>query len=662
MFTIDGIVSGFDTTAIIEGLLGFQQNQINKFNARKAEITTKQSAFKGIEAQLLTLRGSLGRLNRIQSSVFDVQNATSSSEDNILAAASSGASNGVYNLTVESLAAAHQIGSQGFASSSSPIATGDISFQVGDRAASTITISESNNTLTGFVNAINEQVDDVTAGIVFDQGSDSYRILLTSKFTGESNEIVITSDLDPRTGPVPDFSGDPVQAAADAVVVLGSGPGAIRAQYSSNQVEDLIENVTLNLKIADPNKTVTISISQDTSAAQDAIETFVDDFNAIMEFIDNQTRFVPETNQASPLLGNRSVNDIQNRLRQFVIDTVPGLDGANRLASIGIDINTQGRLTVDSAQLGKALNGELEGVNPDEIRNLFGLNGTSNNAGIQFLTGGPRTLDSTTPYEVDITQAAEQATIKANSALNATTKITAANNEFQITVDGIVSETLTLEEGTYTPEELAALFETAINNSSELGAHNVEVSLNASGVILVTTESYGSAAKLSSVSGSAAGALGFLGTESGTGKDVAGSFVVNGVAESATGSGRVLVGDSDNDNTADLQVRVTLTPEQIVSGSEGEISVTRGVSGRLDQYLNDILDSETGTLKTINDEFETRISSIDESIKRVQEITETKRAYLIAEFTALESIINELQTTGNFLQTQFASLASTSRR
>ena len=46
-FSIDGIVSGFDTSGIIDSLLGFQQKQIDTYNSRKAEVTTKQSSFKG---------------------------------------------------------------------------------------------------------------------------------------------------------------------------------------------------------------------------------------------------------------------------------------------------------------------------------------------------------------------------------------------------------------------------------------------------------------------------------------------------------------------------------------------------------------------------------------------------------------------------------------
>ena len=123
-----------------------------------------------------------------------------------------------------------------------------------------------------------------------------------------------------------------------------------------------------------------------------------------------------------------------------------------------------------------------------------------------------------------------------------------------------------------------------------------------------------------------------------------------------------MIGNPDNEFTGDLQLRVTLTTDQLVAGAEGEVQVTRGVSGLLDKYIGGILDGETGLLKNVSDDFEARIASIDQSIKRVEDITASKRDYLIAEFTALESIINELQTTGSFLSSQLGAIAANNNK
>lgn len=654
MFSIDGLVSGFDTTSIINGLLQFQQTQVDLLNSRKSEITTRQSAFNGIEAQLLNLRSALGKLNRV-SSVFDSRLATSSNEDTISAIAGSDAAGGVYSITVNALAQAEQLGSQGFESENAELATGEITLRVGSRPPTTIQLDSSNNTVADFVSSVNAQSDDIAASIVFDQSNDSFRVLLTSSITGEENAISIDSDL--GAGAALDFSGEPVQNAQNASITLGSGPGAIEAEYADNQIDELISGVTLNLASVSTDPVI-ITVSDDNEAAVEAIEDFVEAFNGVVDFIDNQTQFDPETDFASPLAGNRNVNLIRDRLLNSVIENVDGLDtGLSRLADIGIDVNTTGRLELDTTQLNDALAGRIEGVAPSDIRNLFGLNGTSSSQGIEFLLGSDLTSASGEPFQVEIIQAAEQASVSSSNELLSTVVIDGDNNEFSISVDGVDSEVLTLAQGEYTPEELAAEVQSVINNSSELGSRGVTVS--ADGLeLVITTESYGLSSTISNITGSAAESLGFSGTEEDAGQDVAGTFIVNGQSETAVGNGRLLVGNADNENTADLQLLVSLTGDQVGSGLVSDVQITRGITSQLDSFLGDILDPETGTLKTINDDFDEQIESLDKSIERVQEQTDSRRDFLIAEFAALERVLSELQNTGNLLSSQLQSLGS----
>ena len=656
MFSIDGLVSGFDTTSIIEGILQFQQVQLDNFNTRKAEIATRQAAFGGIEGQLLSLRSALGKLNRT-SSVFDATTATSSNTDILNATADSSASGGTFTLTVNSLAKAQQVASQGYSSDSAEIGTGEFSLRVGSNEVTTIQIDETNNTLDGLVNAINDQSDDVSASIIFDQGADAYRVLLASNETGESNTISITSDLSGGDAPVFDFD-EPVQAATNASVTLGSGAGAITAEYSTNQIEGLISGVTIDLVSADAGQSVTVTVDADTQAVKDAVSEFVDAYNGLIDFIDSQTAFDAETNAASPLLGNRNVTRIKNNLLNAVIENVQGLDsGISRLADIGVDINTDGKLELDSQKLDDALSGNIEGLDPSELRNLFGLNGTSTNSGIQFLAGSDNTLATGEAFQVDIEQAAEQATITATNTLSESTVIDESNNEFTIAFSEDTETTFTIPTGTYSREELAATLESVINNSSADGAVEVNVSLEGD-ALAITTEAYGSTAQISRSSGTAAAVLGFDGTENDTGVDVAGRFIVNGVVETAVGRGRVLTSEEDNEFTADVQVVVSLSPEQVSSDVEGDLTVTRGVTSQLDLILSEALDPVNGTLKTINDEFDSQIESIDESIDRVNEIVESRREALIAEFAALETTLANLQNTGNIIASQFANLSS----
>ncbi len=132
------------------------------------------------------------------------------------------------------------------------------------------------------------------------------------------------------------------------------------------------------------------------------------------------------------------------------------------------------------------------------------------------------------------------------------------------------------------------------------------------------------------------------------------------MTEPATGSGQLLIGNADNENTADLQVRVTLSAGQITAGSEAQLTVTQGLAAGLDTILNEFLDPVSGTLTTIDDTYNDQIESLQDSIDRQQAIFDQQQENLIQEFIALESALAELQNTSQFLGSQLQSLSLSS--
>lgn len=196
MLSIDGLVTGIDTEAIIEGLLQIQQNQIDILESRKADVVTQQTAFRGVEAQLTSLRTQAGRLSNLQNNVFEQRSVSVSHEDAIIATATRDAAIGTYQVSINQLAAAHQVASQGFTDDNAAVTEGTFTIRVGDRPEVTITVDSSNNTLQGFVDAINAADAGVSATIIRD-GSGSatpYRILLSSQHSGAENEISVTNN------------------------------------------------------------------------------------------------------------------------------------------------------------------------------------------------------------------------------------------------------------------------------------------------------------------------------------------------------------------------------------------------------------------------------------------------------------------------------------
>lgn len=649
---LSGLVSGIDTDPIIEQLNRFNQARLDTLETRQQEAVDKQTIFKTVEARVLTLQSSFSSLAKVRNGAFDARTATSSDEDIVTVAANATATEGVHQLTINQLAKANIEGSQGFASETSEVQTGTLTISAGG-SAETITIDSNNNTLEALASEINAADVGIQATIINDgSDTDPFRLLLRAENSGSDNAISITNNLTGGSGTQPTFSE--VQAEQDAQVQIGSGAGAITVNSATNLVTGLIPGVTLDLQSENSAKEVTITIENDTAGIQSTIEGFVEEFNALVGYINEQTRFDPETLVSGPLAGDRRLLSLQQTITTSILSTSSNLPSSiNRLSAFGISITQTGRLTIDSTEFSNFLNGDF-----DDVRKAFALNGESNNVGVRFVFGSDDTQESGgSPYQVDITQAAEQATATATTGLvSDSIVIDSSNNSLTLAVSGLGSESITLTEGTYTKSQLATELQTRLRADTNVGRFEVSVAVNGSDQLVLTTGNYGSSASVSSVSGSAASTLGFNGTETGTGLNVEGSFIVGGTTETATGSGQVLRGDGDNANTADIRLVVDLTASQIGSSVDAEISVTRGIASRLEIDFQQLVDSTSGRLKSINDAFSEEVSDIADQIIEEQEALDDNTAALLRQFAALEDAIGRSQANGGLITNSLAPL------
>jgi len=660
---IGGLVSGIDTDTIIDGLMQIQQKQLDLYNSRKTTAETKKTAYQSLQTQLLSLRTTATTLSSPTNNPFDSRVVTVSDSSAVVATAASKSQTGTYQIKVNTLASAHTVGSQSFSNPDSAITHGTFKIHSGSQAEAEITVDSSNDTLSGLADSINFANVGVSASIVQD-GNNSYRLLLTASKTGEINSISVSNDLAASDGnaiqPTFDFD-NPVQAAQDASVTLGSGGGALTVTNSSNTVTNLITGVTLNLLTADPGKTLSISVGVDTEKADKAVNDYVTAYNAFLDFVDEITKYDADSDTGAALQGEYSALSVRNQVQQAVQGIIPNVSAlANRLSAIGVTTSDSGRLTVNDAQLQEIISGSKSGVGSADLRKLFSLDGTTSTGGISFVYAGAKTNDSTTPYQVNVTQAAERAGVSGATALADSTTIDETNNLLKVNLDG-VEATVTLSSGTYTRDELANAVETAINNNSAFSARSVSIGVNSSQKLTVTSDSYGDSSRVTFYDSPAVSALGFNGGESDVGVDVAGEFIVNGKVEKATGAGRVLTGAEGNTNTDGLQVRVTLSTSQISSGVEGTVTVSRGIASRMNAAIDRMLNSQTGMLVQIDNRMNEQIESIQKQIDQTQAIFDQQKDSLTSRFTAMETALQKLQSTSSLLGSQLASISNISK-
>ena len=189
--------------------------------------------------------------------------------------------------------------------------------------------------------------------------------------------------------------------------------------------------------------------------------------------------------------------------------------------------------------------------------------------------------------------------------------------------------------------------------NSALSSQTVSVQFR-SGRLEISTPGYGSNQTLTLNGGNAYSNLGFSGSETGTGRDVAGTIG----GEAATGLGQILTGADGNLNTEGLQLLISLTPAQLGTGSEGSITFTRGLGTIVDNSLEYLTDPTTGTITYAQNAINSQIDDLASQITKQQSLMDEKAASLYAEFNELEATLQGLKTQGDYLSSQLAGLSN----
>ncbi|MFB3785911.1 MAG: flagellar filament capping protein FliD [bacterium] len=114
-FAIEGLISGFDTTELINAILDAQvRGPVTQIQSRVEQETTKLTALQSVNANLLGLTISAQSLT--STSLFQGKQISSSNTSVVTATASNGAPTGGFNIRVDNLAQADQISSDIFTS------------------------------------------------------------------------------------------------------------------------------------------------------------------------------------------------------------------------------------------------------------------------------------------------------------------------------------------------------------------------------------------------------------------------------------------------------------------------------------------------------------------------------------------------------------------
>lgn len=361
-----GVGSGLDIASLVEQLVQAETSGKSLSLARRETTAqAKISAFGALQGALSSLQS---RVTALIDGELETLTATSSSEDTFTALATSSANAGNYSIEVITLAQAHKLASGTYTSASDVIGTGDLTIEVGGEAF-TVNIDGTNNTVSGIMDAINNAEDNTGVRASLITAGGETRLILTSEETGEANSLRVTQSGGDGglAALVYDAGVDEQLSEIDAALNSQVRVDGFLHEASTNNVDDVLPGVTLQLKAEDAGTVHDLVVQTDTSTQRSAIEGFVQSYNAAISSISNVTAYNPDSDSASPLTGDSTVRQLGNSLRSALSSISPGLAAQiNSLAEIGIDIQVDGTLTINQAKLDEALEN-----NPERVQALL---------------------------------------------------------------------------------------------------------------------------------------------------------------------------------------------------------------------------------------------------------------------------------------------------
>ena len=654
-----------DVNGLVSQLMAVESRPFVAMQDKEKAITAQISAYG-------TLSGAVGAFQTTvtalaDSSKYKVANATSSEATVLTASAGKDTVKGNYSVNVTQLAQAQTITAAGQESTSALIGSGAstvLTFDFGSvtggtladgkytgstfdldaaRAARTVTIDGSNNSLQGIRDAINKAGIGVTASIISDGSDKPNRLVLTSDKSGETSSMRVSVAGDQALSDLlsyaPNGTQNMTQSNAGQNAKLTVNGVAITSQ--TNSVDNAVPGVTMSvLKIG----TSSVGVSMDTSGIKTALTNFVKAYNELNTTINGLTAVTPDLKQGAartggPLVGDSTTNTLQSSLRKLFGSSVPGLDSTvTSLSQLGVAFQKDGTLKLDTGKLQTAID-----KNSNDVIKLLATSGSTTDSLVSFVSS---TSNSTVGTKgISISKLATQGTLVGSAPAGLT--ITAGvNDNLSLVING-VSTKATLVPGNYTADSMVSHLQSLINGASGVTDATAGVKVTQqNGVISIVSNKYGSSSKLE-ITGNGADEL--FGTPTmTTGEDVAGT--IDGAV--AVGSGQTLTGSAGSGSAG---IAVLINGGQL--GDRGTVNISKGISALFATITDNYLGS-SGLIQNKNDGLNKSIADITKQRDALNTRLTLTEARLRKQYSSLDVTLSSMNSTSNYLTQQLAALAA----
>jgi flagellar hook-associated protein 2 len=238
--------------------------------------------------------------------------------------------------------------------------SGTLGIQIGSGTPASLNIAAS-DTLDQVASKINASGIHASASVFYD--GTNYRLQVRGLDTGKDNALTFTQtgfDLGLNV------AENTVQKAQNSIVKIDG----FDVQRATNQVVGAIQGVTLALT-AETTAPVDVTVASDTQGLASKIQSVVTAYNSVLSKINTAAGHGSTKATNSELASDSTLRGITNRL-STTLQTVSGSAKYNTLASVGLSLQKDGTLALDTGKLSAAL-----GSDPGAVTTLFAGNGST---------------------------------------------------------------------------------------------------------------------------------------------------------------------------------------------------------------------------------------------------------------------------------------------
>lgn len=362
-----GIGSGLDVKSIVSQQVQAESKPLTQLQTRGSTLNTKLSNWGTVKSQLAAVQDAAQKLMGV--SGWNARSFKSGNEDTLTGSATEGAATGSYQVTVDSLAKAQSARSAAVTAGST-LGEGGLLISIGQWDAGSFSSSSSvipvdiaaSDTMADIARKINGAGAGVTASVVTSNGQD--QLMMRSASTGASMGFQIETygdaALNALSYPGDGSSGMTLnQAGTDAQVTIDGG---MTLTSSTNTLSNVLSGLTLDLK---QTGTTTVDVVSDTNVVKESVDNFVKAFNTAITNLTTATKYDAGSKTAGPLQGDATAVGLLNTLKNMVMTSGPTGTSFSRLSDVGLKMQRDGTLTVNSSKLTSAL------AKPDELKTFF---------------------------------------------------------------------------------------------------------------------------------------------------------------------------------------------------------------------------------------------------------------------------------------------------